>query len=123
MYYGVVDTADPGKAGAYAFVSYHFTAPSVNLDHCDHVAVVTYDSLDLTISFGSYDGYQNAVDTWNTDDGLILVVFVKGCGDYEKGDRCFFRVSSITFHGGDSVVTASGTPSHPDDLITSGETE
>ncbi|KAI3530231.1 hypothetical protein CSPX01_14965 [Colletotrichum filicis] len=120
MYYGV---GDPAKAGAYAFVTYHFTAPSVNLDHCDHVAVVTYDSSDLTISFGSHDGYQNAVDTWNTDDGLILIVFVKGCGDYEKGDRCFFRVSSLQFHGGNSVITASGTPGHPDDLITSGETE
>ncbi|KAI3544373.1 hypothetical protein CABS02_09775 [Colletotrichum abscissum] len=120
MYYGV---GDPAKAGAYAFVTYHFTAPSVNLDHCDHVAVVIYDSSDLVISFGSQDGYQNAVDTWNTDDGLILVAFAKGCGDYKKGDRCFFRVSSLKFHEGDFVITASGTPSHPDDIITVGETE
>ncbi|KAK1725643.1 uncharacterized protein BDZ83DRAFT_651071 [Colletotrichum acutatum] len=45
------------------------------------------------------------------------------CGDDEKGDRCFFRVSSLKFHGGDLIVTASGTPSHPDDIIPIGETE
>ncbi|KAI8223272.1 hypothetical protein K4K54_006256 [Colletotrichum sp. SAR 10_86] len=45
----------------------------------------------LTIVFASEEAYKHAVDTWATDGGLILLAFIKGCGDHSKDGEGFFR--------------------------------
>nr|XP_036586224.1 uncharacterized protein CTRU02_03609 [Colletotrichum truncatum]KAF6796631.1 hypothetical protein CTRU02_03609 [Colletotrichum truncatum] len=95
----------------------------VNLDHCDHVASIDYRTEVLTVKFNSEEAYWNAIDTWTSKDGLILIAFAKGCGDYSKGERCYFQVSDLDFGSPGLVITAIGRSSHPDDVITSGETE
>ncbi|KAI8201232.1 hypothetical protein K4K52_007424 [Colletotrichum sp. SAR 10_76] len=118
MYYGV---GDPSKPGGFAFMTYWFSAPSVNLDHCDHVASMDYTAGALTIVFASEEAYKHAVDTWATDGGLILLAFIKGCGDHSKGERCYFVVSELDFGPPGYVVRANGKSRHPDEIATSGE--
>ncbi|EEY19384.1 conserved hypothetical protein [Verticillium alfalfae VaMs.102] len=120
MFYGITD---PSKAGHFAFLTYYFKSPSVNLDHCDHVTNVKYDSDELTIGFGSEEAYEHAVSTWADDEDVILIVYVPGCGDYAKGDRCYFQVKALSYKKGDLVIVAGGKPCHPDDVISKGETE
>ncbi|KAI8164703.1 hypothetical protein K4K49_012182 [Colletotrichum sp. SAR 10_70] len=117
MYYGV---GDPSKPGGFAFMTYWFSAPSVNLDHCDHVASMEYTAGALTIVFASEEAYRHAVDTWATDGGLILLAFIKGCGDHSKGERCYFVVSELDFGPPGYVVRANGKSRHPDEIATSG---
>lgn len=120
MYYGVTD---PSKPGHYAFLTYFFKKPSVNLDHCDHISLVEYGAGGLTISFGSDEAFKYALDTWKANGEMILITYTKGCGDYTKGDRCFFKVTALQYKKGDLVVIADGKPCHPDDIIDKGETE
>ncbi|KAK1843830.1 hypothetical protein CCHR01_13535 [Colletotrichum chrysophilum] len=117
MYYGV---GDPSKPGGFAFMTYWFSAPSVNLDHCDHVASMDYTARALTIVFASEEAYRHAVETWATDGGLILLAFIKGCGDHSKGERCYFVVSELDFGPPGYVVRANGKARHPDEIATSG---
>ncbi|KAI8280175.1 hypothetical protein K4K60_005054 [Colletotrichum sp. SAR11_57] len=117
MYYGV---GDPSKPGGFAFMTYWFSAPSVNLDHCDHVASMDYTAGALTIVFASEEAYRHAVETWATDGGLILLAFIKGCGDHSKGERCYFVVSELDFGPPGYVVRANGKARHPDEIATSG---
>ncbi|KAF9872229.1 hypothetical protein CkaCkLH20_10321 [Colletotrichum karsti] len=94
----------------------------VNLDHCDHVASMEYTAGALIIVFASEEAYRHAVDTWATDGdgGLILLAFIKGCGDYLKGERCYFVVSELDFGPPGYVVRANGKARHPDEIATSG---
>ncbi|KAI8231823.1 hypothetical protein K4K55_006032 [Colletotrichum sp. SAR 10_96] len=117
MYYGV---GNPSKPGGFAFMTYWFSAPSVNLDHCDHVASMDYTAGALTIVFASEEAYRHAVETWATDGGLILLAFIKGCGDHSKGERCYFVVSELDFGPPGYVVRANGKARHPDEIATSG---
>ncbi|KAI8295593.1 hypothetical protein K4K56_011414 [Colletotrichum sp. SAR 10_98] len=117
MYYGV---GNPSKPGGFAFMTYWFSAPSVNLDHCDHVASMDYTAGALTIVFASEEAYRYAVETWATDGGLILLAFIKGCGDHSKGERCYFVVSELDFGPPGYVVRANGKARHPDEIATSG---
>ncbi|KAJ5016875.1 hypothetical protein K4K57_010498 [Colletotrichum sp. SAR 10_99] len=117
MYYGV---GNPSKPGGFAFMTYCFSAPSVNLDHCDHVASMDYTAGALTIVFASEEAYRHAVETWATDGGLILLAFIKGCGDHSKGERCYFVVSELDFGPPGYVVRANGKARHPDEIATSG---
>jgi hypothetical protein len=57
------------------------------------------------------------------DEEIILISYTEGCGDYDKGDRCYFKVSSLVFQDGGFSVIAKGKPCHPDDIIDHGETE
>ncbi|KAK2773605.1 hypothetical protein CKAH01_13523 [Colletotrichum kahawae] len=117
MYYGV---GDPSKPGGFAFMTYWFSAPSVNLDHCDHVASMDYTAGALTIVFASEEAYKHALESWATDGGLILLAFIKGCGDHSKGERCYFVVSELDFGPPGYVVRANGKARHPDEIATSG---
>ncbi|KAJ3509752.1 hypothetical protein NM208_g15629 [Fusarium decemcellulare] len=74
MYYGV---DDPTKSGHYAFLTYYFKKPSVNLDHSDH-ASVQYGSSGLTVTFTNREAFQHAADSWNADGDMILVAFAQG---------------------------------------------
>ncbi|KAK5655655.1 hypothetical protein OQA88_5588 [Cercophora sp. LCS_1] len=120
MYYGV---SDPSQAGHFAHLTYYFKKPSVNLDHCDHTKVVEYSSDGLTVKFLTREAYDYALKTWVAKEEIILITYTKGCGDYEKGDRCYFKVSALDFKKGSLSIVAQGKPCHPDDIIESGETE
>ncbi|KAJ0270139.1 hypothetical protein CBS470a_013591 [Colletotrichum nupharicola] len=74
----------------------------------------------LTIVFASEEAYRHAVDTWATDGGLILLAFIKGCGDHSKSERCYFVVSELDFGPPGYVVRANGKARHPNEIATSG---
>lgn len=114
---------DPKEAGSFAFLTYYFNQPSVNLDQCGQVSHVAYNDKDLTVSFASDEAYEIALETWSADDQIILITFTEGCGDFDKEDRCYFKVSGLTHDDKKRTIVASGTPTHPDDLISMGESE
>ncbi|KAF5010812.1 hypothetical protein FDECE_3055 [Fusarium decemcellulare] len=119
MYYGV---DDPTKSGHYAFLTYYFKKPSVNLDHSDH-ASVQYGSNGLTVTFTNREAFQHAADSWNPDGDMILVAFAQGCGDWAKGERCYFLASGFKVLKDEMTIVARGSPSDPNDIISKGDTE
>ncbi|KJZ80482.1 hypothetical protein HIM_00332 [Hirsutella minnesotensis 3608] len=118
IYYGVGDAFETGQ---YAMTSYHFDHDSVNLDHTDHLSQVKYEDGRLTMSFSLEEAYQLASDHWRS--GLILITYTEGCGDYDKGERCYFHASDLSFDDDRSIVTAKGESRHPDEVSSAGETE
>jgi hypothetical protein len=120
MYYGI---NDPSKAGEYAWLTYYFNRPSVNLDHTDHITDVEYGPGGLSIHFASEEAWDYAVDTWSDKDKLVLITYTEGCGAYEKQDRCFFQVTSITWKKGEHSIVAKGKPTSPEEIADRGETE
>ncbi|KAG5948990.1 hypothetical protein E4U60_000099 [Claviceps pazoutovae] len=120
MYYGV---SDPSKSGHFAFLTYHFTLPSVNIDHTDHVTVRYHAHDGITASFSTQKAFQHALDTWSAKDGLVLIAHVPGCEAHGQGERCYFSVSDLQFNHKDLSTIAQGSSKHPDEITTSGETE
>ncbi|TWU73004.1 hypothetical protein ED733_004802 [Metarhizium rileyi] len=121
LYYGV---SDPSKSGYYAFVTYHFKSPSVNIDHTDHMVAEYHEQRGMTVSFNNQEAFKHALDTWNTtNDGLVLIAYTKGCGEYAKGERCYFNVTDIEYKKETMVIVAKGVSMHPDQITNSGETE
>ncbi|PFH61972.1 hypothetical protein XA68_15634 [Ophiocordyceps unilateralis] len=127
LYYG---HGDPEKSGRFAFLTYYFTSPSVNLDHSDHVKVVSYEahtsaSATMIVRFTSQEAFGHAERTWSVKNGLILISYVRGCGDYDKGDRCYFKATSLEKHTVDGrlEMTVKGEIKLPETIITGGETE
>ncbi|KAG6003007.1 hypothetical protein E4U21_002442 [Claviceps maximensis] len=120
LYYGV---SDPSISGHFAFLTYHFTLPSVNIDHTDHVNV-QYNAQDgITASFTNQEAFDHAVKTWSTKNGLLLIAHVPGCGGYVRGERCYFSVTDLKFNHQELSVVAKGSSKHPDEITTYGETE
>ncbi|KAM4063224.1 hypothetical protein HRG_010216 [Hirsutella rhossiliensis] len=124
LYYG---NGDPKKSGRFAFLTFYFDSPSVNLDHSDHVTVVSYDAhiselATMTIRFASQQAFDYAASTWSAKDGLILVGYVRGCGDYDKGDRCYFVVAELEKSNSLEFIV-KGEAKRPDTISTGGETE
>ncbi|KAG6267322.1 hypothetical protein E4U49_008208 [Claviceps purpurea] len=115
--------ADPSKSGHFAFLKYHFTVPSVNIDHTDHVTVRYHAHDGITASFSTQEAFQHALDTWSAKDGLVLIAHVPGCEAHGQGERCYFSVSNLQFNHKDLSVVAQGSSKHPDEITTSGETE
>ncbi|KAI9151370.1 Serum response factor-binding protein [Paramyrothecium foliicola] len=120
FYYGV---NDPSKAGEYAWLTYYFNQPSVNLDESDHITDVEYGPDGLAIHFASNEAWDYAVDTWLEKDELVLITYTEDCGAFEKQDRCFFQVKSITWKEGQHSIIAKGKPTHPEELVSRGESE
>ncbi|KAG6122816.1 hypothetical protein E4U13_001087 [Claviceps humidiphila] len=120
MYYGV---SDPSKSGHFAFLKYHFTVPSVNIDHTDHVTVRYHAHDGITALFSTQEAFKHALDTWSAKDGLILIAHVPGCEGHSQGERCYFSVSDLQFNQKELSVVAQGSSKHPDEITTSGETE
>ncbi|KAG6044151.1 hypothetical protein E4U17_000661 [Claviceps sp. LM77 group G4] len=120
MYYGV---SDPSKSGHFAFLKYHFTVPSVNIDHTDHVTVRYHAHDSITASFSTQEAFKHALKTWSAKDGLVLIAHVPGCEGHSQGERCYFSVSDLQFNHQELSVVAQGSSKHPDEITTSGETE
>ncbi|KAJ4214962.1 hypothetical protein NW759_009986 [Fusarium solani] len=120
MYYGV---DNPHRGGQYAFLTYYFDTPSVNLDHCGHVSSIEYGKDGLTITFSSMEAYSHAYDSWSDDEDLILITYTEGCGDWAQGERCYFKVTGLVYKKGELCIIAIGVPSHPDDITAGGDTE
>ncbi|PHH65075.1 hypothetical protein CDD81_3473 [Ophiocordyceps australis] len=120
MYYG---NGDAKQAGHFAFLTYYFDSPSVNLDHSDHVDVSAFDQDRLTVKFTSDEAFSHAADSWATEKPLILVSYIRGCGDWEKGERCYFAASKLSVHHSSKTIVASGESKHPDTIISRGETK
>lgn len=122
---GADETADESRSGSYATVSYHFTRPSVNLDHSEHVSVTRAGAGVLEVAFHSHEAFGHAARTWSADRGLVLIAFVRGCGDYALGRRCYFDVASLEADasGRRRRIVARGAARHPDDVMSSGATE
>lgn len=113
-------SGDPTKYGHYGFLTYYFSEPSVNLDHSDHMHV-KYASGQLIITFTSTEAFKHAETTW--EKKMILITYIEGCGDWSKGERCYFKVTSLKFNKGELLCIASGETENPEDIITRGETE
>ncbi|KJZ70900.1 hypothetical protein HIM_09693 [Hirsutella minnesotensis 3608] len=122
MHYG---NDDPTKAGQYASLTYYFKSQSVNLDHSHHITVSKVEGDKMTVTFEDQEAFEHASNTWSTDDGLILITYTKGCGNYEMGERCYFDVADLDVHSSaDSrKIVVHGEYKHPDDITTGGETE
>lgn len=113
---------DPSQSGYFAFLTYYFNFPSVNLDHCDHVSSVVCTEKGCTVAFASDEAYKYALTHWSAYEELILITFTEGCSQYADGERCYLKVTAIEFKG-DLLVEVGGSFCHPDDIISKGETE
>ncbi|PHH73772.1 hypothetical protein CDD82_5273 [Ophiocordyceps australis] len=120
MYYG---NGDAKQAGHFAFLTYYFDSPSVNLDHSDHIDVSDFDQDRLAVSFSSDEAFSHAADSWPTEEPLILISYIKGCGEWEKGERCYFSASKLHVDHSSKTIVASGESKHPDGIISRGETK
>ncbi|KAK2590183.1 hypothetical protein QQS21_012134 [Conoideocrella luteorostrata] len=120
LYYGV---SDPSKSGHYAFLKYHFSLPSVNLDHTEHVTVKHDPGKGMIALFNNDDTFKRAMDTWPSKGGLILIAYTEGCGDYANRERCYFNVTGLEYNLKERSIVAKGSSKHPDQITTSGETE
>ncbi|KAH7324936.1 hypothetical protein B0I35DRAFT_425228 [Stachybotrys elegans] len=120
LYYGL---GSPDKAGEFAFLTYYFNRPSVNLDHTDHVTDVVFNNNELTVHFASEEAWDYAVDTWSEKDELVLITYTEGCGAFEKEERCFFQVSSITQKDDEHNIVAKGKPVNPEEIATKANSE
>ncbi|KHO01397.1 uncharacterized protein MAM_00398 [Metarhizium album ARSEF 1941] len=113
LYYGV---SDPSESGSYAFVQTFFKSPAVNIDHSDYVAVEYREQQGMTVTFDNQEAFKNALDTWTTSSGLLLIAYTPGCGEYAKGERCYFNVTDIEYKPEKLVIAAKGDPVHPDQV-------
>ncbi|KAG5974940.1 hypothetical protein E4U55_007970 [Claviceps digitariae] len=120
LYYGV---SDPSKSGHFAFLTYYFTLPSVNIDHTDHVNIQYLGQDTITASFANKEAFDHAVNSWSAGDGLLLIAHVPGCEGYARGQRCYFSVTDVEFKPQELSLIAKGSSKHPDEVTTSGETE
>ncbi|KFG81007.1 hypothetical protein MANI_014337 [Metarhizium anisopliae] len=120
LYYGV---SEPSKSGYYAFVTYFFKSPAVNIDHTDHLAAEYHEKNGMTVSFNNKEAFKHALDTWTMANGLLLIAYIPGCGDYAKGERCYFNVTAIEYKHDQLVIVAKGDSMHPDQVTNLGETE
>lgn len=77
----------------------------------------------MTASFHNEEAFKHALDTWTIQHGLILIAYTGGCGDYSKGERCYFNVTDIEYKHDERVIVAKGGSKHPDQVTNSGETE
>ncbi|KAM0743850.1 hypothetical protein ACQRIT_001164 [Beauveria bassiana] len=120
MYYGI---SEPAKEGYFAFLTYRFTLPSVNLDHCDHVDVEYTKESKMLLKFKTPESFERATESWDTDKELLLIATANGCTGPSPEDRCYFRATSLTVNKDEQVVVASGAPEHPENVMDSAETE
>ncbi|GJN70021.1 hypothetical protein PLICBS_004073 [Purpureocillium lilacinum] len=121
MYYG---TGDPLKKGQFGLITYNFISPSVNLDHSDWIKVDYDENEGLKVTFTNQDAFNHAKKTWlPKDKGLILIVFIDACEAYKSGERCYFKASNLDVSPDDMTIMVSAEPRHPNDLITSGESQ
>ncbi|KAL2067278.1 hypothetical protein VTL71DRAFT_1702 [Oculimacula yallundae] len=113
---------EPTQAGYFGFLTYFFTSPSVNLDHCAHVTEVVVSPSGFDITFGSDSSLDYALQHWSAEEGLILIVASNMCPGYKEGERCYLVVSGITYKGNHAIV--KGEYCHDtNEIITKGETE
>ncbi|EGX89618.1 hypothetical protein CCM_07870 [Cordyceps militaris CM01] len=120
MYYGV---SDPTKQGYFAFLTYRFTLPSVNLDHSSHVQVKYTEDSNMVVQFKTLDAFERATESWEADADLLLIATADGCTGPSAEDRCYFRATSWTVDKEARVVVATGATEHPENMMDSAETE
>ncbi|KAG6152331.1 hypothetical protein E4U37_003975 [Claviceps purpurea] len=96
----------PLVSGHFAFLKYHFTVPSVNIDHTDHV----------TVRYHAHDGITDRSAPRKPSSTHWIPA-------HGQGERCYFSVSNLQFNHKDLSVVAQGSSKHPDEITTSGETE
>ncbi|KAI9163909.1 Leucinostatins biosynthesis cluster protein T [Paramyrothecium foliicola] len=120
LYYGL---DDPSKAGSYAFLTYHFNQPSVNLDQAGSIKDIVYSDAGLAMTFDTEEAYKIARENWLPDEEMVLITYTEGCGDYDHEDRCYFKTSGFTYDDQAHTVLAKGAPGHPQDLVSYGESE
>lgn len=77
----------------------------------------------MTASFNNEEAFKHAIDTWTTKEGLVLISYTRGCGDYTKGERCYFNVTDIEYNHNERKIIAKGDSKHPDQITNLGETE
>lgn len=114
---------EPTKEGYFAFLTYRFTLPSVNLDHSDHLRVEYTKDSSLRIKFTTSESFERATGSWETGKELLLIATAKGCTGPSAEDRCFFRATDLTVDKDNQVVVAHGAPEHPENVMDSAETE
>lgn len=97
----------------------------MNLDHSEHVSVSSAGADKLVVNFHSQEAFEHASTSWSAKEGLILIAYAKGCGEYDEGQRCYFDVSSLEVHasGSNRAIVARGQAKHPDDISSGGDTE
>lgn len=115
--------ADPTKEGYFAFLTYRFTLPSINLDHTDHVSVEYTQNDNLQIKFSTRDSFERATGSWETDNELLLIATAKGCAGPSAEDRCYFRATGVEVDREKWTFIASGKTEHPENVMESAETE
>ncbi len=82
--------------------------PSVVLDHSGFIISVQVDnSGNLVISFNDKDAFSHCADTWSADEH-VFVTYTENCGDYDKGQRCYFHANIITFNSDSLSVHCEG---------------
>ncbi|KAG5916563.1 hypothetical protein E4U53_004298 [Claviceps sorghi] len=120
LYYGV---GNASESGHFAFLTYYFTLPSINIDHTDHITV-RYDDHDVLVaSFQTKEAFDHAFGSWSVDRGLLIIAHVEGCEAHGRGERCYFSVTELEFQREHLSVVAKGSSKHPDEVTISGETE
>ncbi|TKA67663.1 hypothetical protein B0A49_08059 [Cryomyces minteri] len=116
MYYSE-GTSDSAKQHQFASMEMNYTVPDVNLDH-SAFATPKMDSGNMVITFSTATAFQHAQTTWITKDGLLLITYIEGCGDFPS-ERCYYQVSSLDFTstGNTLAAVAQGNPVKAEDIV------
>lgn len=74
------------------------------------------------ITFASSESYDYALQHWSADENLLLVTYSESCPGYKEGERCYLKVTGITYSGNIAIVV--GEYCHnTNEIIHKGETE
>ncbi|TEA21620.1 hypothetical protein C8034_v003582 [Colletotrichum sidae] len=106
----------PETERIFAIATPKWTAPSVVLDHTALVSHVEVSKDgNLVIKFRDSSAYSHCKSEW-TDDGTIFVTYTPDCGDYDLGQRCYYKSHRVSFNSSSMSATAFGQPKAMEDL-------
>lgn len=105
-----------GQVGYQAVAKASFNAPSVVIDHCGYAKTV-YSNGQLVISFSYPAAYTAAKNQWKGLDKLYIMTYTPGCGNYAKGEHCFFSATQFSYDENTNTITCSGAAKPVTDCV------
>jgi hypothetical protein len=93
-----------------------FNAPAVVIDHCGYAKTV-YSNGQLVISFSYSAAYTAAKTQWGGLDKLYIMTHTPGCGNYAKGEHCFFSATKFSYDEATKTITCSGESKPATDCV------
>lgn len=116
MHFVVADHCADNQVGYSAVAKAEFNAPSVVIDHCGYAKTV-YSNGQLIISFSYPAAYNAAKNQWGDLEKLYIMTYTPGCGNYAKGEHCFFSATKFSYDENTKTITCSGASKPVTELV------